>query len=231
MEALAPEAPPTVMAWLEAETSESMERVAQELDMLGEQTSWLDYRLYLFRMYGFHIAAERALAAASRLSTVIGDADLRNNKVALVAHDLVALGVSRRDLQQLPRMSVPPMRELADAVGWMYVVERATLDARQIGRHLRARLPLELGTACAYVSCYGDEVDTRWRELGEGIEQFAAAPAIAERVAAAANDCLLRLLRWVGPTSASPGAASRSNGSHATAKRAPSSQLSRRPRL
>lgn len=201
MEALAPEGSPGVMTWLEAETSKLVGRVAEELDMLGDQTSWLDYRLYLFRMYGFHIAAERALAAAGKLTTVIADADLRNNKVALVAHDLVALGVSRRDLQRLPRMTVPPLGELADAVGWMYVVERATLDARQIGRHLRKRLPLELQTACAYVSCYGDEVDTRWRELGEGIEQFASTPQLAERVAAAANDCLLRLVRWVRPTS------------------------------
>lgn len=190
------------MTELEAETSELMGRVAQALDMLGEQTSWLDYRLYLYRMYGFHIAAERALAAAPELSTVIADADLRNNKVALVAHDLVALGISRRDLQQLPRMAVPAMRDLAEAVGWMYVVERATLDAREIGRHLRKRLPLELQTARAYVSCYGDEVETRWRELGDGIEQFAVTPAVTARVAAAANDCLFRLLRWLRPTSA-----------------------------
>lgn len=191
----------TVMDWLEAQTHELVGRVADELDLLGNQVSWLDYRLYLFRMYGFHVAVERALGACSAMSRVLGDSELRNNKVALLAHDLVALGVERRDLQRLPRMSVPALREVAEALGWMYVVERQTLAAREILGHLAKRIPTEMEIACAYLGCYGAEVQTRWRELGAAIEAYATTPALANAIATAANDCLLRLHRWVRPSS------------------------------
>src|SRR4051812_27766556 len=76
--------------------------VHEDRELLAGRISWLDYRLYLCRMYGFYAAVERALVASRSLAKVIPDAGLRNHKAALLAADLVALGVERRDLVQLP---------------------------------------------------------------------------------------------------------------------------------
>jgi len=186
--------------------------------------SWLDYRLYLVRLYGFHAAVEAALTAFRPLATVIADAGLRNHKTALLAHDLVALGVDRRDLAQLPRMTFRAPLALPEALGWTYVVESATVRSKQLARRLARQLPDELQRASAYLGCYGDEAVTRWRELGDALDSFAlgrapahaagardapgardagAAASVNElacaRVIEAAHDGSIQLRCWVGP--------------------------------
>ncbi|MEJ7600246.1 MAG: biliverdin-producing heme oxygenase [Kofleriaceae bacterium] len=186
-----------VMARLLVETHDLQRGVECELDLLGARTSWLDYRLYLFRMYGFHVPIERALDATPQLASVVPDAALRNNKVALLAHDLVALGVARRDLAQLPRMPVPALA-LGEALGWMYVLEATTLRSKALCAHLSKVLPHEISTASAYLGCYGHDVEKRWSELGTRLESFSATD-VADQIATGAVDCLTRLHRWLKP--------------------------------
>lgn len=147
---------------------------------LPGRVSWLDYRLYLVRLYGFHAAIEPALIAFRPLSSVISDTALRNHKAALIAHDLVALGVDRRQLAQLPRVAVGPRRALPEALGWTYVVERETLGGKLLARRLARYLPDEVQRASAYLGCYGDEAAARWRELGEALDAYALAQPPAQ---------------------------------------------------
>ncbi len=199
MEALAPA---STMARLRDETSELLRLVESELDLFGPSMSWLDYRLYLFRMYGFHATAERSLAARRELASVIGDAALRNHKVALISHDLVALGVERRDLAQLPRITAPALAGLPEAVGWMYVLEAATLHGKRLARHLAPQLPLEIERASGYLNCYGAEVVARWQAFGRAVDAYATDADTEDRVVIAARDCYLRLHRWLRPSTA-----------------------------
>ncbi len=215
---------PTLMARLNAATA-----ALQDHGLFAGRVSWLDYRLYLVRLYGFHTTVEAALTAFRPLATVIADAGLRNHKAALLAHDLVALGVDRRDLAQVPRMRPPALLGLPEALGWTYAVESATPRGKLIARRLARHLPDEIQRASAYLGCYGDEAPNRWRELGEALDAFglgrspaarargrgepaprsaelAALPdelACADRACAqvvdAARDALIQLRRWVGP--------------------------------
>ncbi|HEX7843600.1 MAG TPA: biliverdin-producing heme oxygenase [Kofleriaceae bacterium] len=213
---------PTLMARLWAATA----ALREDRELLAGRVSSLDYRLYLVRMYGFHAAVERALTAFRPLATVVADAGLRNHKAALLAHDLVALGVQRCHLAQLPRMAFPQAQALSEALGWTYVVEAQALRGKHLARRLARHLPAEIQRASAYLGCYGDEAATRWRELGDAIDAFAlgrspvpiapaAGPSAArhipepgelagverscERVIEAARDGLDRLHRWLGP--------------------------------
>lgn len=212
---------PALMARLNAAAA----ALRDDRELLAGRVSWLDYRLYLARMYGFHVAVERALTAFRPLTAILVDAGLRNHKAALLAHDLVALGAERRDLARLPRMAFAAPLALPEALGWTYV-ERATLRGGLLARRLARRLPAEIQRASAYLRCYGDEVEARWRELGDAIDAFAlgrtpapAAPSAGsrgaeparspgepagterecERVIGAARDGLRRLHRWLGP--------------------------------
>ena len=183
-------------------TRELQRQLDVELDLLADTTSWLDYRLYLFRMYGFHVPVERAFAALD-LDDAIEDACLRNNKVPLLAHDLVALGVDRRDFAQLPRMPIPSL-EIEEALGWMYVVESATLSNRQLREHLGKVLPLEIDTASAFLRCYGREVEARWQAFCADLARFAEETGTIDVITAGAVDCLVRLERWLRPAAVRP---------------------------
>lgn len=205
---------PTLMARLNAATA-----ALQDLGLFAGRVSWLDYRLTLVRLYGFHATVEAALTAFRPLTAVVADAGLRNHKTALLAHDLVALGVDRRDLAQVPRMPFRAPLALPAALGWTYAVESTTLRGKLVARRLARHLPEEIQRASAYLGCYGDEAPTRWRELGDALDAFglgrapaarstdlAALPddlACADRACAgvieAARDGLIQLRRWLGP--------------------------------
>jgi heme oxygenase len=173
--------------------------VRDDRDILAGRVSWLDYRLYLIRMYGFQVAVERALTATRQLVTVIADARLRNHKAALLAADLVALGVDRRDLAELPRMEFPAALALPEALGWTYVVESATLSGKQLIRHLARQLPAEIQTASAFLRCYGDEAPERWRQLGVALDAFELPARDGDHVIETARDGFLKLRGLVHP--------------------------------
>lgn len=173
--------------------------VREDRELLAGRVSWLDYRLFLIRMYGFHSAVERQLVASRELVGVLADAPLRNHKAALLAADLVALGVERRDLAQLPRITIAAPFTLPDALGWTYVVESATLRGKQLVRHLARQLPVEIQTASAYLRCYGDEAPERWRQLGVALDSVDLAEHSGERVLDAAREGFIQLHGWVRP--------------------------------
>ena len=173
--------------------------VRDDREILAGRVSWLDYRLYLLRMYGFYTAIERTLGSSRQLAAVVADASLRNHKAALVAHDLVALGVDRGELAAVPRMAFAAQLALPEALGWTYVVESATLTGRQLVRHLARQLPDEIQVASAYLRCYGEVVQDRWRELGVALDAFEDVERDGDRVVEAARDGFLRLHAWVRP--------------------------------
>lgn len=180
-------------------------RVERDLALFGDCASWLDYRLYLCRMYGFLAPIERALGEAPELTDVICDADQRNTKSALLACDLAALGVERGHLVQIPRISVPLLDELPAALGWMYVVEASTLEGEVLARHLAPRLSSELDCASSYLRCYGGDVLVRWREFGAAVDAYVdrAEAGVCDRIVLAATECLIRLHRWLASSTAS----------------------------
>jgi heme oxygenase len=184
---------------LTARLREATASVRDDRDILAGRVSWLDYRLYLLRMYGFHASIERTLASSRQLAAVVADAPLRNHKAALVAHDLVALGVDRSELAAVPRMAFAAQLALPEALGWTYVVESATLAGRQLIRHLARQLPDEIQVASAYLRCYGEVVQERWLELGVALDAFEDVERDGDRVVESAREGFLRFHAWVRP--------------------------------
>jgi heme oxygenase len=187
------------MLGLMAQLRDATAVVRDDRELLAGRVSCLDYRMYLVRMYGFHAAVERALMASPRLATVVVDAGLRNHKSALLAADLVALGVPRSGLAQIPRMPFAGALALPEALGWTYVVESATIGGKQLARHLARQLPAEIQSGSAYLGCYGDEAPERWRQLGAAFDAFEHADRDGDRVIAAARDGFLQLRTWARP--------------------------------
>jgi heme oxygenase len=154
-----------------------------------------EYCKYLARVYGFVSPLETALMSAPGLDEVV---DVRARaKSALLAHDLLALGMTLEEIQALPQCDlIPVFRGPASALGWVYVIERPLLSAAVIHGHLAPRMPAEMATASSYFMCYQGQVGAMWRDLGEAMDRVAYSAAVEARIVSGAGEAFRALTRW-----------------------------------
>ncbi len=114
----------------------------------------------LSALYWVHQEAERVLFP--RLAA-IGDLDYQGRlKLPSLREDLKALGVSAREL---PRSGppAPVTGDTAEALGFAYVLEGATLGGRVIMKRLAAAGSPTAGTS--FFDVYGNAAGARWKRF------------------------------------------------------------------
>jgi heme oxygenase len=153
------------------------------------------YLLFLMRVYGFEAPLEAALAMTPKLEGLV---DVRARcRSGFLAQDMLSMSLRPSDVTDLPLcLSIPQFRSPAEAMGWLYVMERTTLAHNVIRRHLMTRLPLEMEIASSYLASYDGMVGRRWQELGAALDQIAAHPAVADRVVYAAGEAFRCRRMW-----------------------------------
>jgi len=72
-------------------------------------------------------------------------------------------------------------------------------DTGHVHQGFARQLPDEIQVASAYLRCYGEVAQERWRELGVALDAFPDADRDGDRVIEAARDGFLRLHAWVRP--------------------------------
>ncbi len=164
------------------------------LSLLGADATRWDYVRRLRTTYGFEAPLEAALAYTPGLRPLI---DLRpRTRAGLIAQDLLALGASASELALLPQcFPIAPFSGPLEALGWLYVTERATLLHDSIRRALAARIP-DVSRACAYLSAYEGVTNARWQELGHVLDRAAPTARLLGELVAAANAGFRCLLAW-----------------------------------
>ncbi|MBA3394341.1 MAG: biliverdin-producing heme oxygenase [Deltaproteobacteria bacterium] len=141
---------------------------AQRLVLLEGATP-TSYQDFLGLVLGFESAYERALVAADVDPKLVR----QRVKSSRIRHDLIALGASEADLAELPTCVIPVFRTAAEALGWVYVIERNTLLHGLLRRHLATVLPEEMERASSYLAAYGDTPGEHYRELSTALEDAA----------------------------------------------------------
>jgi heme oxygenase len=153
------------------------------------------YVRHLRRAYGFEAPLEARLAAFPGLDRSL---DLHHRtKTDLIAADLRALGTGVRDVARLPSCKIPVLRDEAEAIGWMYVVERATLLHAAVRAHLATHLPLLFGSASRYVSCYAGETGAAWARFMTTLDRIASTDAGFDRLLTTARIAFGIRRRWM----------------------------------
>lgn len=168
-----------------------------DFDVLFEaETTATHYRMFLARAYGFEAPLESMLAITPNLELMI---DLKERlKAGFLAQDLIAMGLVPSSIAELPQcVLVPRFGGAAEALGWMYVVERKTLAHSVMRRHMLTRLPREMRGASSYLSCYTGVVGMRWRKFGATLDDVAHSPGIANRILDAANEAFRVQRGWI----------------------------------
>ena len=185
----------TTLAYLERDTASfhaDADRCWRHLLESNEATRE-DYAKQLCVTYGFEAPFEAACAYTPGLSHVI---ELRGrSRAGLIAQDLLTLGWVPTQITAMHTRSLAPFQDPAEALAWMYVVERPTLRFDEIRYHLASRFT-DLVRATLYLSAYEHQTSRRWSELGTALDRLCTSDKARERVSAAAADAFEMLITW-----------------------------------
>ena len=150
------------------------------------------YRDYLVRCYGFEAPFESACVMSPTLAS---HGATTRPRTRYIAQDLADLGMPPERLLELKPCPLAPFRDLSEALGWFYVVERNVMTNRLCHRRLAETAPA-LAAQARYLNCYGPTTATRWRSFGLSLER-AAAHADPDRIASSAITGFARLHDWL----------------------------------
>ncbi len=164
------------------------------VELLSLEPTAADYCRTLVAAYGFEAPVEAALALTRGVSSVLS---LRARaRSGMIVQDLLTLGFTPSRIARLPQCcQIVPFRDVPEALGWMYVCERATLLHETVKRHLQAALPSL--HAWTYLSAYAGQTGLRWQELGQALDHVAQTQDIEDQIIAAARDAFATQRHWL----------------------------------
>jgi heme oxygenase len=187
-------APVTMLDRLERDTREHHAAAAADLFRVVASASPAAFARFLAATYHFEYAVEARLVRVDGLPLGFLASRLRSGRLG---DDLLALGDDRDVVDVLARpLAIPELESPLDAVGWLYVVERDTLDHAALYQALAPRVGAVLRFASRYLTARAVDARARWDELGAMIDHFAANEDRAARVVAAARDAFAARHRW-----------------------------------
>jgi heme oxygenase len=169
------------------------------LDLLRPTVTVADYLSQLVRTYGLVAPFEGACRYTPGFSRLVEYGQL--NRAGLIAHDLLALNVSASQLANVPICaSITVFNSVAEALGWLYVVERTTLLADGLTRHIHHVLP-QVANATIYLDTFAKRSTEHWQQFGREIDRALADPQVSEETVAAACSAFQLAQTWFRPVS------------------------------
>ncbi|HEU0037013.1 MAG TPA: biliverdin-producing heme oxygenase [Kofleriaceae bacterium] len=169
-----------------------------EADWLAilDDPSHEQYVRFLELLYGFEAPLEAAFALTRGLPMWI---DVRARaRSGLLAADLLALGHTAARLARLPLCcAIAPFDTIHEALGWIYVLDRSSLNLPYLHARLRERLPSQISNAGRYLAS-ADAQSGHWAELGAVLDRIAVSPHASDRIVTAAHAAFERQHEWLG---------------------------------
>jgi heme oxygenase len=179
---------------LEYETREL--HAAAEADRFSvlDEPTLAGYRRFLATIYRFEYAIEAQLAYSEELPLRFFAENLRTG---MLGADLRALGSDSAVTDIFARaLDHPRLRDSLRAYGWLYVLQRNTLQHAAVYRALAPHLRGKLQLASRYLTAGANNVYVRWYELGAHLDGAASTPERANAIIAAAGEAFERQHAW-----------------------------------
>ena len=152
-----------------------------------------EYGRQLIITYGFESPFELACSHTPGLSHSI---DLRGRwRAGLIVQDLLALGAAAEDVPAIPCHALARFQDPAEALAWMYVIERPTLIYGDLRDELASRFG-DLARATAYLGAYDGTASKRWAELGIALDRVCVSDEVCQRVVDAAHAAFRARSDW-----------------------------------
>ena len=181
---------------LKCETAELHLRVEAQLALLESPLSLARYRQVLEAFYGFYAPVEIALSQLAATDPPLGF-PLRA-RAGLLENDLVALGMSKRELTELSWCAgLPPLSCREDLAGCLYVLEGACLGGQVVAKALQRQLDVAKGTGASFFVGDADGTAARWRLVVIWLESLVRVGARTEQIVDSARATFIALARWL----------------------------------
>ena len=179
------------LAHLRTVTGPAHRALERDLGLLNRQLDLEAYRQLLASLYGFWIGWEPQIAGLLQDAALLAP----RRRLHLLAADLTALGIAENELAALPQCPLTPLRDAAEALGSLYVMEGSALGGRLIGDHVQRCLGSVALDASAYFRGYGAETEMMWQAF---LVRLDAAPAAdTQRIGNGAVATFERLGWWL----------------------------------
>lgn len=147
-----------VLSRLRVVTAHLHQTLEDRLDAIERLSSQSDRRALVSRYYRMHASADLALEAWLGEAADLDPAARR--RTPLLVKDMAALGLTTPPVSGLPRIA---LESLAEALGFLYVLEGSALGGRVIRKGLQAKGKTLRGLS--FLDPYGDETAGRWRSF------------------------------------------------------------------
>jgi heme oxygenase len=181
---------------LKRETAGPHKRLEAQLGLLEPELSIHRYRRVLQTFYGFYAPVEVGLVRLTAAAPPLGF-PLRA-RCELIERDLLTLGLSRRELAELPRCTdLPRLSCPEDLAGCLYVLEGASLGGQVIAVALHQRLGVAKGSGASFFVGDAEKTSARWILVLAWLDGLVRTGARSEEIVASACTTFLTLARWV----------------------------------
>lgn len=148
-------------------------------DLMTPEISAGAYLSELVRVYGFEGPLEAALAYTPHLGLAINVHE--RFRAGYIAQDLITLGMRPGEITRLPQQLIAPFANPLEALGWIYVAERAMPLHEEVRRYISERLP-QAKQACVYLTANDGRVPARWHSFGQALDRAARTPRMADEI-------------------------------------------------
>jgi heme oxygenase len=143
--------------------------------------------------YGFECPFEVECSYTPGLGQMI---DLRGrSRSMLIAQDLLALGRAVDEVKAVPCHAFAPFQDAAEALAWIYAVERPTLIHDEVCDRLTSRFR-DLWRATSYLNAFESDASKRRAELGIALDRLCVSDTICMRVIEAARAGFHAMIEW-----------------------------------
>lgn len=158
-----------------------------------------EYRTYLAKFYGFLQPLEQQ--AVEHMNTLESDSGFDMNvraKSPLLEQDLIHLGMTTEEIQQLPLCTdLPDISTPARMYGAFYVIEGSTLGGQIITKQLMKFLPVDPEGGLHYFNAYGAETREQWSAFRNLLLQAGVTEENKEQIIYTAKETFRSLDLWL----------------------------------
>ena len=191
-----PEGASPLRQQLKRETADLHRRLEIDVGLLESELSLDRYRRVLECFLGFYAPVEVGLTRVASAGPPLG-LPLRA-RTALIESDLLSLGLSRREIADLPRCAdLPPLSCPEELAGCVYVLEGACLGGQVIAPALHERLGVAKGSGASFFIGDGERTPARWSVFLAWLEGLVRAGSATAEIVASARETFLAFARWV----------------------------------
>jgi heme oxygenase len=156
-----------------------------------------EYKYVLKTFYGFYYPLEQKITGLQEWQSM--DFNIENRRKApFLLKDMKSMGISDAEISDIPMCDdLPEINNLSQALGCMYVVERATLGGQIVAKKLNDIFGFDQEKGAAFFNSYGQEVRPMWKSFGDLINNYAADNNIEEPIVQSSHDTYFKFNNWL----------------------------------